>query len=88
MVAKWQSGSYDRLVERQKNAFKQMICGTESKNSLNSKLIPGGGALSTCTYGEVSPIFLGQNVAKSDIFGSIENFNYVHDIFLYQTSFN
>ena len=39
------------------------------------------GALSTCTYGEVSPIFLGQNVAKSDIFGSIENLNYVHDIF-------
>ena len=29
-----------------------------------------GGALSTCTYGEVSPIFLGQNIAKSDIFGS------------------
>ena len=33
----------------------------------------GGGALSTCTYGEVSPIFLGQNIAKSDIFGSKEN---------------
>ena len=29
-----------------------------------------GGALSTCTYGEVSPIFLGQNISKSDIFGS------------------
>ena len=34
---------------------------------------PGGGALGTCTYGEVSPIFLGQNVAKSDILGSKEN---------------
>ena len=31
---------------------------------------PGGGALSTCTYGEVSPIFLGQNISRSDIFGS------------------
>ena len=29
-----------------------------------------GGALSTSTCGEVSPIFLGQNIAKSDIFGS------------------
>ena len=29
-----------------------------------------GRPLSTCTYGEVSPIFLGQNAAKSDIFGS------------------
>ena len=27
----------------------------------------GGRAIITCTYGEVSPIFLGQNVAKSDI---------------------
>ena len=25
------------------------------------------GAFSTCTYGEVGPIFLGQNIAKSDI---------------------
>ena len=32
----------------------------------------GGGALSTCTYGEVSPIFLDQNVTKSDIFGPNE----------------
>ena len=32
-----------------------------------------GGALSTYTYGEVSPIFLGQNIVKSDIFGSKEN---------------
>ena len=24
----------------------------------------GGGELSTCTYGEVSRIFLGQNIAK------------------------
>ena len=32
-------------------------------------VIPGGGAHSTSTYGEVSPIFLGQNIAKSDIFG-------------------
>ena len=31
------------------------------------------GAFSTCTYREVSPIFLGQNIAKSDIFGSKEN---------------
>ena len=31
------------------------------------------GAFSTCTYGEVSPIFLGQNIAKNDIFGSKEN---------------
>ena len=30
----------------------------------------GGGALSTCIYGEVSPIFLGHNIAKGDIFGS------------------
>ena len=44
------------------------------------------GALGTYTYGEVSSIFLGQNVAKSDIFGSKENWNYVHDIFWYQTS--
>ena len=35
--------------------------------------IPRGGALSTYTYGEVSPIFLGQNIVKSDIFGSKEN---------------
>lgn len=26
--------------------------------------------LSTCTYGEVSPTFLGQNIAESNIFGS------------------
>ena len=26
-----------------------------------------GGTLRTCTYGEVIPIFLGQNIAKSDI---------------------
>ena len=30
----------------------------------------GGGALNTCTYGEVSSIFFCQNIAKSDIFGS------------------
>ena len=34
------------------------------------KVGPGGEALSTSTYGEVTPIFLGQNIAKSDIFGS------------------
>ena len=28
------------------------------------------GALSTSTYREVSPIFLGQNIVKSDIFAS------------------
>ena len=28
------------------------------------------GALSTSTHGEVSPIFLGQDIARSDIFGS------------------
>ena len=30
------------------------------------------GALGTCTYSEVSPIFLGQNIAKSDILGQNE----------------
>ena len=36
------------------------------------KKIPRG-ALSTYAYGEVSPIFLGQNIVKSDFFGSKEN---------------
>ena len=35
-------------------------------------IIPGG-AFSTCTHGEVSPIFLAQNIAESDIFGSKED---------------
>ena len=52
------------------------------------QLSQGGGALSTYTYGEVSPIFLGQDIVKSDIFGSKENLKYIHDIFLYQTSLN
>ena len=30
----------------------------------------GGGALSRCTYGEISPISLDHNTAKSDTFGS------------------
>ena len=34
------------------------------------EILPPGRALSTCTYGEVGPIFLGQNIAKSDSFGS------------------
>ena len=29
--------------------------------------VPGGGALSTSTYGEVSPISLGENVAKPKV---------------------
>ena len=45
------------------------------EGTLTHDMVPaqGGGALSTCTYGEVSPICLGQNIAKSDIFGSKEN---------------
>ena len=43
---------------------------TNSPSQSFAKFDPRGGALSTCTYGEVSPIFLGQNVAKNDIFGS------------------
>ena len=38
--------------------------------------------------GGKSDIFLGQTIAKSDIFGSKENWNCVHDTFWYQTSFN
>ena len=48
---------------------------------LQDRVLVPGGALSTYTYGEVSPIFLGQDIVKSDIFGSKENLNYVHDIF-------
>ena len=43
-------------------------------DSLVVDLLEGGeGPLSTCTYGEVSPIFLGQDIAKNDIFESNEN---------------
>ena len=38
-------------------------------NPRNLAEIPRGGALDTFTYGEVSPIFLGQNVAKSFFLG-------------------
>ena len=40
---------------------------------MHKKAQGGGGALSIHTYGEVSPIFLGQNIVKGDNFGSKEN---------------
>ena len=44
---------------------------------------PGGGGGTQhmhIRYGEACPIFLGQNIAKSDIFGS-RQIKYVHDLF-------
>ena len=47
---------------------------------LHRKIYPGG-ALRKCTYGEVSPIFLGLNISKSNIFGSKITESHGHDIF-------
>ena len=44
-------------------------CETEKGNFIHCLGEQPQGALSTSTYGEVSSIFLGQNIAKSDIFG-------------------
>ena len=43
---------------------------TREKISFDQLVEISGGALSTCTYGEISLIFLSQNIAKSDIFGT------------------
>ena len=53
-----------QTAEKSENVLFKSVSHAYAVNS------PGGGALSTSTYREVSPIFLGQNVAKSDIFGS------------------
>ena len=58
---------YEICILTCSNSFQYMLFG------LFTVLQPQGGALSTYTYGEVSPIFLGQNIVKSDIFGSKEN---------------
>ena len=40
---------------------------------LKKNVLSPGGGIQHITYGEVSPIFLGQDIVKSDIFGSKEN---------------
>lgn len=84
---KYQPGrSAEQICEFQKYPLKTFKTRIQNPfrflfQSFPSPGAQGGGALSTCAYREVSPIGLGKNMVKNDIFGSEQNWNYVHDIF-------
>ena len=58
-------GLQEQLYMKMRHQLNRMV-----KRQFKGKSEISQRAFSTCTYGEVSQIFLGQNIAKSDIFGS------------------